>query len=209
MGKEGLVSSREFQEELNLLSIGLLAMGFGGYLVLNPPLRHQFFSTSSGWIDLFWGFISWIIAFPLMLCISQLLIYVLVDLLDYSLVEQLAVRQIRYTSSEPILFFITLFAVVVVIPCLEEVLFRGFLQGAVRGYLSAGATIVITSFIFTLFHFAWSQGVNNINILSSLFVLSLFLGLLKEKRGNIIAPLALHSIFNGISVSMLFWGMES
>ena len=90
-----------------------------------------------------------------------------------------------------------------VIPLLEELLFRGFLQGWFYGFLGCRLSIILTSLIFALFHFSLSQGFNNIEILSSLFLLSCFLGFLKEQSNSLWVPIGLHSAFNFVSVMML------
>jgi membrane protease YdiL (CAAX protease family) len=93
--------------------------------------------------------------------------------------------------------------VIGIVPVLEELLFRGFLQGAFRRFFSVRTAILFSSFIFALFHFSLGQGVNNMTILVSLFILSLFLGFLKERQGNLWGSIAMHMTFNAISVAMI------
>ena len=59
---------------------------------------------------------------------------------------------------------------------------------------------MIASLIFAAFHFSTSQGLNNIELLVSLFVLSCFLGFLYERQESLLASMALHATFNAISI---------
>ena len=153
--------------------------------------------------DISLGCISWFIAYPLVLLFSQLIMLILSQLFELPLVDQVAVRQIKQVTENPTLLYATMFTVICVVPVLEELLFRGFLQGALRNYLSPVRAILITSAIFAFFHFSFHQGVNNLTILGSLFLLSLFLGFLKERQGNLWAPIVMHMTFNAISISMI------
>ena len=83
-------------------------------------------------------------------------------------------------------------------------LFRGFLQTYIRKHLGPKQAIVITSLCFSFFHYASGQGLGNIMIITSLFVLALFLGFLYEKQGSLLAPMVLHASFNTISVINLY-----
>jgi membrane protease YdiL (CAAX protease family) len=97
-------------------------------------------------------------------------------------------------------------------PVYEEVLFRGYLQTAVvaslRGRLDDRAAswvgIVLASLVFTLIHTWWMQPV--------IFVLSLSLGWVYERRGNLWTAIALHAGFNTASTllfasSITGWGL--
>jgi membrane protease YdiL (CAAX protease family) len=188
----------------NLFAIGSVAaaLAYWGWFK-----RREFFApmfrSSQIFKDISLGIASWFVVYPIVLLISQLITFILGQLLDISLVDQLAVRQIRKVVSEPFLLGATLFSVLVVVPVLEELLFRGFLQGALRPFFSRFWTVVICSAIFALFHFSLSQGANNATIVISLFILALFLGFLRERQGNLWAPIALHMTFNTISVAMI------
>lgn len=198
------LSNVEAMGWLNITSILLLA----GLLMLfllcfkRGPLFKLFYSKQPA-LDVLLGCLTWGIAFPSVLVYSLFMQIILGDYFGFSLVDQLAVRQMKGILPYKELFYATTLMVVVLIPMIEEVLFRGFLQSSLRGYLSSWSAIIICSLIFALFHFSLSQGMNNFNILGSLFFLSLFLGFLKERQGNLLAPIAMHATFNGISVVMV------
>lgn len=93
-----------------------------------------------------------------------------------------------------ILAFITL---VVVAPFAEEVLFRGYLYGKLKGYVPAIWASVATSLLFALAHFQLNVGID-------VFVLSMFLCGLRSLTGSIWSGILVHMIKNGIAYYMLF-----
>jgi membrane protease YdiL (CAAX protease family) len=108
----------------------------------------------------------------------------------------------------PSLFAASMFAVTFVVPVLEEIIFRGYLQTSLTKRVGALKAIVMSSALFASFHFAAGQGINNFNIVGTLFVLSLFLGFLRERQGNLLPSMALHATFNGMSILMLLLQVE-
>lgn len=86
-------------------------------------------------------------------------------------------------------------------PLVEELLFRGVLQGLLLGTTLGkshrwGLSVanLVTSLAFVLVHFVnqpaiWAVGV---------FVPSLLFGLFRDRTGSIWPPLALHVLFNGV-----------
>lgn len=177
-------------------------------LCFKKEAMQKFFYSKQPAEDLLLGCLTWCLAFPCGLVFSLLMQILLGDYLGFSLDDQLAVKQIKGILPYPTLLFAAVIMIVFLIPVVEETLFRGFLQTSLRGFFSPGSSIAISSLIFALFHFSMSQGVNNINILGSLFFLSFFLGYLRERQGNCLAPIALHSTFNAISIAMVLNGLN-
>jgi membrane protease YdiL (CAAX protease family) len=87
-------------------------------------------------------------------------------------------------------------AVVVGAPLGEEVFFRGFLHGSLRGRVGFSAAAAISSLAFAIFH-----------VSPFLIVLMLFVGFalawLFERRGSLIAPIGAHAMFNVIGYTFL------
>ena len=92
------------------------------------------------------------------------------------------------------LAFAALLAVVVV-PFLEELVFRGFLQPLLIQRMSTAQGIAVTSMIFALMHGPSS--------FLPIFALSLVLGIVKFRTGSLTAAWAVHGVHNGIMVAML------
>lgn len=87
-------------------------------------------------------------------------------------------------------------------PVTEEVLFRGFLQPALKEIMGGMKAILLTSFFFALVHF-------NLYIFIQIFILGLLLGYLYEKTGTLVAPLSVHILHNSVSLCVLLWVKQS
>ena len=89
---------------------------------------------------------------------------------------------------------------IVLAPLFEEFFFRGTLQRALRMMFgSRWPAILIASLLFTAVHGA-------IWMAPSIFVLSLCLGYLYDRTGNLWVPMIVHGAFNATSiVAFLFF----
>ena len=94
---------------------------------------------------------------------------------------------------------------VVVIPILEEMLFRGLFQTTLCSFLrirqTAWTAIIASSFLFTVMHSESAHW-------PALFILGVVLGYSYEKSGSLFRPIFLHSFFNAASV-MATWIQSS
>ncbi len=156
--------------------------------------------------DLIYAAAAWLISFPLVLFIGtslDILLYFITG--SFDLPDQIAVLFLKMTFGMPSYFLLAMSSIVILAPLIEETLFRGFLQSWLRRYLPPLPSIAIASFFFTSFHFSIDQGVSNLSILTSLFILGCFLGYLYEKRQSIFAPLLLHALFNALSIANLYF----
>lgn len=155
--------------------------------------------------DVWNAFYTWIFAFPLVLFLNQTLDFLVVKVFNITeLPDQIAVKFLKSTFEAPLYFILAVLSIIILAPLIEETLFRGFLQTYIRQHLGPRQAIFITSASFSLFHYAAGQGLGNISIIPSLFILSLFLGFLYEKRGSLFAPMVLHASFNTVSVINLY-----
>jgi uncharacterized protein len=149
--------------------------------------------------------LAWVLAFPFVIFLSDLLETVVEKVFHVKgLPDQLAVYFLKSTFHDPLYFLLACSTITILAPCVEETLFRGFLQSYLRRYLGSYGAILLTAFCFSLFHFSLSQGLANIPILGSLFFLAFFLGFVYEKRGSLLASISLHSIFNSVSILNLY-----
>jgi uncharacterized protein len=153
--------------------------------------------------DFFLGAKSWFFAYPIAVSVSQLFSIIILLLLHQEGGDQVAVVELKKLLTQPFLLLFTLIAVVCLVPLAEELLFRGFLQNWLKKRVGVKTSIGISSAIFSFFHFSFSQGVANIEVIAALFVLSCFLGFLYEKQSSIWAHFGLHAAFNGISAIMI------
>jgi membrane protease YdiL (CAAX protease family) len=91
--------------------------------------------------------------------------------------------------------------VLVAVPVLEEVMYRGILQQTLVEVTGGRWTgILITSVIFTMMHWGAVQW----HALPPLFVLSLGFGWIYERTGRLSSCIAMHILFNAVNV-VLAW----
>ncbi len=88
--------------------------------------------------------------------------------------------------------------VVIAAPLVEELVFRGYLQGSLRRYLPWWGAGIITSLAFGAVHGQLNVGIDT-------FVLSLVACYFRERTGAIWAGVGLHAIKNGLAYYLLFW----
>lgn len=155
------------------------------------------------------GAVTWILSFPVVMVIGESfdkLLKALFHLKDY---EQNAVKFVKMATSSPIALFLALFAVIIMAPLIEEFLFRGTLQSYLKRHLGPRSSILLTALTFALFHYAASQGLGNLSLIVSLFILGIYLGFLYEKQGSLFAPIGLHMTFNAISALRIIFFPEA
>ena len=196
-------SDKELLGWLNLLAIFIATFLLGIFFFFKRKKMKALFTSYQPLHDIAFGIASWLVAFPVAMLISQIFTFILSGVLGFSLVDQTAVLNVKENMKYPMLFIASMFAVIFIVPVLEEILFRGFLQTALKKSLGVFLSIILSSALFASFHFALSQGMNNFNIVGTLFILSLFLGFIRERQGNLLPSIALHATFNGISILML------
>lgn len=119
--------------------------------------------------------------------------------------DQTVVYLLKKLLPSPLYFTLASLMIIFLGPALEEFLFRGVLQNWLKNFLSVKKAIFFSSLIFVVFHFSALQGIANINIAISLFVLSFYIGLIYEKQQNLFAPIILHSLFNAFNILNLLF----
>lgn len=173
-------------------------------ILLGKEERRTIFGASSKWISsLILGIFTWFVAYPTMLFIGNSLSWAIRYFTGEDIVDQVAVEQLKSSLKYPLQHQLMSFAVIIIVPILEELLFRGFLQSWLRQQTGRISAIIICSIVFALFHYSTKQGITNIQILPSLFVLSCYLGFLRERQQTVWASVGLHGFFNGMSIMML------
>lgn len=203
---KGIETSPTVQGWFNLISI------FGGgsgvalaFALIDPEERKSIWGdTLFSSKDFLTGVLTWFVSFPIVSTLSEFIAIIFLVGFNYTSVDQVVVSHLKDISSDKLLFTLTLLTIFTVVPMIEEVLFRGFLQSWLRSKMNRKSAIALTSLIFSLFHFSSTQGITNVELICALFVLSCFLGFLYEKQRSIWAPVGLHVFFNGISAMVIF-----
>jgi uncharacterized protein len=209
---ENLHADSEAQGWINLAAIVCTAAALAlSYFYLGKSLRKEIWGAKDGaspMYALLMGAISWVVAYPWVIVISQFIEAVMQWVyLERPSIDQVAVKHLKDTLSNPPLLLLTIIGIVIVVPILEEFLFRGMLQGWLRTRMSTVKAIAVTAAVFALFHFSTTQGNENIELLAALFILGSFLGLLRENQDSLWASIGLHSTFNAISIAMILMNL--
>ena len=97
------------------------------------------------------------------------------------------------------LLVLTGFCLVVVAPLVEEIVYRGFLyRGLASSRLGAGGAILVSSFLWAILHvqYEWYE-------VAYIFVLGLFLGLVRARTGSVLPPMAFHAVQNLVAMLLV------
>jgi uncharacterized protein len=155
------------------------------------------------------GIAGCFIAYPLVLLTNLIAGYISMHLWGKKGVSQLAVEQLKNIMEFPLIYALFSLFIALIIPFIEELLFRGFLQSWLKNYLGRIGGILATSCIFSLVHYSAKQKTGNFELITSLFVLSCFIGFVFERQRSLWAPIALHGAFNTISIIGITFTVDS
>lgn len=197
---------------LNLIGVVLAAVAIGTYCYFQEPRSVKSLWGMNQDVDgairnFCIGSATWLIAYPCIGVVGQLIEIIGSFVHHGPHIDQVAVHHLKNVMNHPRLFWSMVVVIITVVPVLEELLFRGFLQTWLKGILGIKSAILITSVVFALLHFSGSQGFDNLELLVSLFVLSCFLGFIRERQHSLWASIGLHSTFNAISIVLLGSGL--
>ena len=90
--------------------------------------------------------------------------------------------------------------IVIAAPIAEEIFFRGFIFGGLRGRLKFPAAAVISALIFGFFHYT---GPGSIGVVPQLALLGFALVWLYEKTGSIYPAIGVHAANNALAFAIL------
>ena len=125
--------------------------------------RKQYLSTA--FKDIGFGAMTWLVSYPIVVTTSLLAGFVSFQLWGVRGIEQLAVKQLLKFLDEPFLFACLALSVVLIVPFMEELLFRGFFQTWLKRFVGRGWSVAITSLLFACVHFAPSQKTVNFDLI--------------------------------------------
>ena len=95
--------------------------------------------------------------------------------------------------------WILVVALILAVPWAEEVIYRGYVQrGLVCAFRARWPAIIATSVAFTLMHISAAST----QALGTLFILSLCLGILRERTGTVTPCIVVHGLFNATNIAM-------
>ena len=189
----------------SMMKVGISALSLAVFVLIGFSMSIRLFSKKPSFSVFKTGFIAWLIAFPLVLGIYNILLSLLEYIVgpQYPLQQQDVVRTIQQLEEYPDLFWAFFIVVGFLVPLAEEILFRGFLQRWLCARFKNRWGVIIASFCFAGLHFSSPQGLANFVILPSLFILSLFIGFVYLKERSLWAPIAVHALHNSFSLFMV------
>jgi len=202
--------SIELSALLNFLTGGAIIVAFALYMqAIYRPITQSILGSAQLKdlkTNILIALTACLVAYPLVICIGQILeiaVYLIFHTLQIP--DQVAILFLKTTFGKPLYFFFATVSIIIFAPLIEELLFRGFLQSYLRRYMAAPWAIAISSLSFAFFHYSKDQGLGNIPIIGSLFVLANFLGFVYERQRTLLAPMILHAIFNMLSITNLYF----
>jgi len=186
----------------------LIALLFYNRIIYRPIAQSMWSRSSKRDLksDASFAIMACLISFPLVICVGQILeiiVYLFFNTLQ--LPDQNVIAFLKSTFQTPLYFFVATFSIIIFAPLIEEMLFRGFIQSYLRKYFNAPIAIALSSAAFSFFHFTKDQGLGNIPIIGSLFILANFLGFIYERQGSLYSPIILHATFNALSIANLYF----
>lgn len=130
--------------------------------------------------------------------IVQLLAARLLPWIDFTQEQQLGFDSLGSGFEVAIAFVV----IVVAVPLIEEIVFRGYLYGGVRRHMPWWPAAVVVSIVFGAVHGQW-------NVAFDTFVLSMVACYLRERTGTIWAGVLVHAFKNSVAFYFLFVAPES
>ena len=108
-------------------------------------------------------------------------------------------------ANPEVLLLIAALSLVLVGP-MEELFFRGIVQGTMREVLSPTLAVVLASVTFTAIHYLTLVGplAGKAVLLGSLFVTSLVFGFAYERTGNLLVNAVVHGVYNAVLLVLAY-----
>lgn len=189
---------------VSTMVIGVLSLHGAGLVLIGAFLREH----GIGWADSFgflnrrlravgWGAIGWLVGLPCILRLQKFSVNVM-NHFHWEPKEQMPVEVIQNAQSWLAVGFLAVLTIVLV-PLVEEILFRGILYPAVKGRGYPRLALWGSAVAFGAIH-------GNAMGFLPLTFFGIVLALLYELTGNLLAPVVTHGLFNAGSFLVLVFG---
>jgi membrane protease YdiL (CAAX protease family) len=107
-------------------------------------------------------------------------------------------QELGITQPDSLIEYFGIFLILVVIPPVtEELIFRGYMFSSLRERISFWPTAILVSIAFAVVHEQWNVGVD-------VFILSMFLCLLREWTKSLWPAIFLHALKNSVAFIVLY-----
>lgn len=140
----------------------------------------------------------WLLCLPLLFGLSVVWQWILLQWRG-EMLSQVLVGYFEDASGAPLA--VAALLGIVVIPFLEEVIFRGLLQSALVSRLGARRGVILTALLFALLH--------GLSSFVPVLALALLLGELRQRTGSLWASYAVHLFHNGLQIAILASGLTA
>lgn len=188
-----------------MLVLGLGTLGF--IYALSKSGKYDYFSLIH-WRKLSFNQIKWIGICTFLLLAVNVIFGLVLTYLNLELAEN-AITQVSEISPVYLLYLIPI--MLLVVGPMEELLFRGVLQGVLRKSYGLKISIIATSILFGLIHLPAVGGISQGGMLYVLttIALSIILGYIYELKESLIIPMVAHGVYNSILVVGLYYQMTA
>jgi membrane protease YdiL (CAAX protease family) len=99
-------------------------------------------------------------------------------------------------TDNPSLKIVLAITAMIIAPLVEEIIFRGYLYAVIKRYSGCCFAVITTSLLFAVVH-------GNLPGIMPLFTLAIILTLVYELTGCLWVPIATHSLFNAVQISLM------
>lgn len=190
-------------EQIVGLAMGTIAVWLVTSL-LPTDLRCLVTGKSEEWKKWFKGAIFGVLFAPVILLATYLAGSLASFVTSEGRATQIALDVLVNLRGQSFLFWVMMPVIVFIVPYVEEMLFRGFLQGFLNGLLHPTLAVLCSSVAFALFHYSPLQKSSNFEIMTGLFVFSLLASKVREKEDSISASIGMHAAFNATALCLFF-----
>ena len=167
-------------------------------------IREMLLGFLMGLLSFFLVILLQLLSYYLIILIFKVDIYIYLDSIQF---EDFLI--IIPTNIYDLILFILMMSFLIGVP--EEIMFRGFVQRSFENSLSKPAALILTAVYFSLFHiFIYIlQPIIFIFLVVPFIGLSILLGLIRNWRGDIIASIVTHFVYNSTQTILIFLILQS
>lgn len=197
----GLLTRNQWFGFEQIVGIILTSLGLVFFTSLVPDdLKSLVVGSSGNWRKVARGVVAGLLVYPIVVVTSFLVGSVVGMFSHEPKPPQVAIDILQSLSSSRGLFGLTLIVMTTIVPYVEEMLFRGYLQSFLLGILHPTLGIMASSVAFAALHYSEAQQGSNYEILAGLFVFSIFSSRIRLKEDSIFSSIGMHISFNTTSV---------
>ncbi|MBP0009673.1 MULTISPECIES: type II CAAX endopeptidase family protein [unclassified Roseofilum] len=164
------------------------------YVAVNPfkPLPQNWFKFDIKASGIVWGIGGFLIAIPVVLLVS-----LINQILWQGQGGSNPILPLALQGNDWVAIACFAFTASVAAPVFEEIMFRGFLLPSLTRYVPVWLAITLSGFVFAIAHLSLSE-------IIPLATLGIIMGIVYTRSGNLLAPIVLHSLWNGNTLLSLF-----